>query len=137
MSIRDLKTFLAIADCGSFASAARVVHRTQSAVTAQVKALEDDLGVQLFDRSKRPPLLTDAGRAFVSKTAEVVQAYELLFREAGGAAIEGRMRLGAVSTLITGRLPRGLVALRAKYPRLRIELTMGPSADLVEKVRRG
>lgn len=137
MSIRDLKTFLAIAESGSFASAARVVHRTQSAVTAQMKALEEALGIQLFDRSKRPPLLTDAGRAFVPKTTEVVQAYEQLFQEAGSSDVEGALRLGSVPTLITGRLPRALVALRAKYPRLRIELTMGLSADLVEKVRRG
>lgn len=137
VSIRDLKTFLAIAESGSFVSAARVVHRTQSAVTAQMKALEEELGIHLFDRSKRPPRLTDAGRAFVSKTADVVQAYERLFQEGSDSEVEGRLRLGAVPTLITGRLPRALVALRAKYPRLRIELTMGLSADLVEKVRRG
>lgn len=137
MSIRDLKTFLAIARGGSFASAARAVRRTQSAVSTQMKALEEDLGIELFDRSKRPPLLTDAGRAFVPKIADVVQAYELLFQQAARSDLEGRIRLGSVPTLITGRLPRALVALRAKYPRLRIELTMGLSADLVEKVRGG
>lgn len=137
MSIRDLKTFLAIAESGSFASAARAVHRTQSAVTAQMKILEEELGIQLFDRSKRPPLLTDVGRTFVPKISHVVHAYESLFQEAGHSELEGRFRLGSVPTLITGRLPQALVALRAKYPRLRIELTMGLSADLIEKVRRG
>lgn len=137
MSIRDLKTFLAIAESGSFVAAARSVHRTQSAVTVQMRTLEEELGAALFDRAKRPPLLTDAGRAFYSKAAEVVQAYELLFQVPAGVVLEGRLRLGAVPTLITGRLPRALVALRAKYPRLRIELTMGLSADLVERVRKG
>jgi DNA-binding transcriptional LysR family regulator len=137
MSIRDLRTFLAIAQSGSFTAAANSVHRTQSAITVQMKALEEELEVRLFDRSKRPPLLTAAGRAFAPKAAEVVQAYELLFQEAGGAPVEGRLRLGSVPTMVTGKLPRALVALRGKYPRLRIELTMGLSADLVEKVRRG
>jgi DNA-binding transcriptional LysR family regulator len=137
VSIRDLKTFLAIAEGGSFASAARAVRRTQSAVSTQMKALEEELGIDLFDRSKRPPLLTDAGRAFVPKIADVVQAYELLFQRTAGSELEGRIRLGSVPTLITGRLPRALMALRSKYPRLRIELTMGLSADLVEKLRRG
>lgn len=137
MSIRDLKTFLAIAEGGSFASAARAVRRTQSAVSTQMKALEEELGIDLFDRSKRPPQLTEAGRAFVPKIADAVQAYELLFQRAAGTELEGRIRLGSVPTLITGRLPQALMALRSKYPRLRIELTMGLSADLVEKLRRG
>lgn len=137
MSIRDLKTFLAIAESGSFTGAARSIHRTQSAITVQMKTLEEKLEIRLFDRSKRPPVLTAAGRAFVPKAAEVVHAYELLFQEIAGIPVEGHLRLGAVPTMVTGRLPRALIALRAKYPRLRIELTMGLSAVLVEKVQRG
>lgn len=137
MSIRDLKTFLAIAESGSFTGAARSVHRTQSAITVQMKTLEEELDILLFDRSKRPPVLTAAGRTFVAKAAEVVHSYELLFQETAGVPVEGHLRLGAVPTMVTGRLPRALIALRGKYPRLRIELTMGLSADLVEKVQRG
>ena len=137
MSIRDLKTFLAIAESGSFTGAARSVHRTQSAITVQMKSLEEVLGIRLFDRSKRPPVLTATGRAFVPKAVEVVHSYELLFQEAAGVSVEGHLRLGAVPTMVTGRLPRALKALRGKYPRLQIELTMGLSADLVEKVHRG
>jgi len=137
VSIRDVKTFLAIAETGSFAAAARAVQRTQSAVTMQMKALEDRLGVRLFDRSKRPPVLNDAGRAFVPRAAEVVLAYDRLFQEAGEEAIGGHLRLGVVPSAITGIMPKALVALRAKYPRLHIELAMGLSADLVERLRRG
>ena len=67
MSIRDLRTFLAIAESGSFTAAAHSVHRTQSAITVQMKTLEEKLEIRLFDRSKRPPVLTASGRAFVSK----------------------------------------------------------------------
>ncbi len=137
MSIRDLKTFLAVIESGSFAGAALAVRRTQSAVTVQMKALEDELGFTLFDRSRRPPALNDAGRAFAIKAANAVEAYERLFRDSGNPAVEGLLRLGVVPSVMTGIMPQALVALRAKFPSLHIELAMGPSADLVERVRQG
>lgn len=136
VSIRHLKTFLAVAESGSFAAAARSVHRTQSAVTMQIKSLENELGVALFDRSKRPPVLSEVGRDFLPRAAEVVQSYERLFQTVAGSSVEGHLRLGVVPSAITGVMPKALVALRAKYPRLHIELAMGLSADLVERVCR-
>ncbi len=137
MSVRDLKTFLAIVESGSFARAARAVRRTQSAVTVQMKALEDELGFALFDRSKRPPVLTDAGREFAPKAAEAVSAYDRLFQDPTGTVLEGQLRLGVVPSVITGIMPLALVAVRSKFPSLHIKLTMGLSADLVERVRQG
>lgn len=137
MSIRDLRTFLAIAEGGSFAAAARAVHRTQSAVTVQMRALEDELGTVLFDRSRRPPLLNEAGRALVPRAREAVEAYDRLFDSSGGSPVEGQLRLGAVPSIVTGVLPRALVALRSRYPGLHVELVMGPSKELVERLERG
>ncbi len=137
MSIRDLKTFLAIAEGGSFAAAARRVGRTQSAVTVQMRGLEEELGQGLFDRSKRPPTLSEAGRALVPRAQEVVQAYDRLFEDAGASALQGHLRLGVVPGVITGAMPRALAALRGKYPAMHVELAMGLSKDLVERVQRG
>ncbi|HLI12098.1 MAG TPA: LysR family transcriptional regulator [Alphaproteobacteria bacterium] len=137
MSIRDLRTFLAIAETGSFAAASRMVRRTQSAVTMQMKTLEDELGAALFDRTRRPPVLSEAGRALVPKAIEAVAAYDRLFQGGAARAVEGHLRLGVVPSVITGIMPKVLIALRAKYPRLRVELAMGLSADLVERMRRG
>lgn len=136
MSIRDVKTFLAVVESGSFVGAADAVRRTQSAVTVQIRSLENELGVELFDRSKRPPILSDAGRSFVGKATEAVQAYERLFLVQENS-IEGHLSLGVVPSVITGIMPRALVALRFKYPRLHIQLSMGLSADLVDRVRLG
>lgn len=136
-NIQNIQTFLAIADSGSFSGAAKAVHRTQSAVTMQVKALEASLGVELFDRSRRPPVLNDAGRAFAEKAKEVLQAFNRLLAEADEQSIGGHLRLGAVPSVITGLIPKALVALRSKYPKLHIELTMGLSAELVKQVRQG
>jgi DNA-binding transcriptional LysR family regulator len=136
MSIRDLRTFLAVAEGGSFAAAARAVRRTQSAITVQMRSLEEELGLVLFDRSRRPPVLSEAGRALIPRATEVVRAYDRLFQEAGRSAVEGNLRLGVVPGVITGVLPRALVALRAKYPAMHVELAMGLSKDLVERVYR-
>lgn len=137
MSIRDLKTFLLIAENGSFASAARAIYRTQSAVTAQIQALEDELGVLLFDRTNRPPTLTEAARNFIPRAREVVNAYDALFRNPGEADFRGDLRLGVVPSAMTGLTPRFLVLLGERYPGLHVELAMGLSAELVSKVERG
>lgn len=136
MSIRDLKTFLAIAETGSFAAAARAIYRTQSAVTAQMQALEERLGTALFDRTTRPPSLTAAGHAFVERAASVVAEYELLFAS-DDETLRGHLRLGVVPSVITGLVPRALAMLRARHPALHVEVSMGLSAELVNRVRRG
>ena len=61
MSLRALRTLQAIARHGSFAAAGKAVGLTQSAVSLQVKALEEEFGAPLFDRSRRLPVLTEAG----------------------------------------------------------------------------
>jgi DNA-binding transcriptional LysR family regulator len=136
-NIQNIKTFLAIAESGSFSAAAKAVFRTQSAITMQVKTLEDSLGVELFDRSKRPPLLNNAGRAFAEKAKEVVYAFDRLVAEVNSETIGGQLNLGVVPSVITGLIPKALVALRLKYPKVHIEVTMGQSAELVKQVRRG
>lgn len=137
MSIRDLRTFLAIAEGGSFVAAARSVRRTQSAVTVQMKTLEDEFRIVLFDRVRRPPVLSPAGRAFLPRAIEAVEAYDRLYLSAANAVIEGHLRLGVVPSVITGILPKALLALRARYPAIHIELAMGLSKDLVDRVQRG
>jgi DNA-binding transcriptional LysR family regulator len=138
MSLRYLRTLTAIAERGSFAGAAQSVNLTQSAVSMQMKALEQQLGVKLFDRTKRPPTLTPAARSIAARADEVLAAYERLLRGTEGPEeIAGHLRLGAVPSVMTGLLPPALVALRGRHPGVRVDLTMGLSADLVERLARG
>jgi DNA-binding transcriptional LysR family regulator len=137
MSIQNLRTLLAIAERGSFAAAAREVHLTESAVSMQVKALEEELGLVLFDRSKRPPVLTEAGRAMLPEVRELVRGYERLSRGKDDAApVEGHLRLGAVPSVLTGLLPGALAALQRKHPGLHVEIAMALSAELVQRMAR-
>lgn len=137
MSIRHLRTLLAIADRGSFAAAAREVHLTESAVSMQMKALEDELGLALFDRTRRPPVLTEAARALLPEAERLVGGYDRLAKSRGEERpVEGNLRLGAVPSVITGILPGVLAKLRRKHPGVHVEIAMALSAELVERVAR-
>ncbi len=76
MSIRQLKTLLAVADAGSFAAAAERLGLTQSAVSAQIRNLEADIGAVLFDRSRKPPTLSEAGRALLPQVRDIVAGFD-------------------------------------------------------------
>jgi len=137
MSIRHLRTLMAIAERGSFAAAARDVHLTESAVSMQMKALEAELGLSLFDRSTRPPALTDAARALLPEAEELIAGYDRLARRKGDEGpVAGHLRLGAVPSVITGLLPGAIAAVRRRHPGVHVEITMALSAELVERVAR-
>src|SRR6185295_20272516 len=98
---------------------------------------EDELGLVLFDRSKRPPVLTEAARALLPEARELVGSYDRLVRRKDETEpVEGHLRLGAVPSVITGVLPRAIAALRRKHPGVHVEIAMALSAELVERVGR-
>ncbi len=138
MSIRQLKTFVAIAEQGTFAAAAEAMALTQSAVSVQVKNIEDEMGRELFDRSKRPPVLNEAGRALVPHARKLITEYDALRDHiSDDSAYEGAFRLGSVGSLLTGFIPSVLLTLKERYPRLHIELASGFTSELVTLVDRG
>ncbi len=103
----------------------------------QMKALEEELGLALFDRSKRPPALTEAGRSLLPEAKELVGGYERLARRKDEMQpVEGQLRLGAVPSVITGILPGAIAAMRRKHPGVHVEIAMALSAELVERVGR-
>jgi DNA-binding transcriptional LysR family regulator len=135
MSLRALKTLVAIAEHGSFAAAARALNLSESAVSTQVRGLEAELHIALFDRAKRPPVLNEAGKALVGKARELIASYEELQSSVSSKGeIEGRIRLGAVGTTLTGILPAVLTVIRERYPNLHIEIVSGFSEELVAQV---
>ena len=138
MSLRALRTLQAIARHGSFAGAGKAVGLTQSAVSLQVKALEEEFGAALFDRSRRLPVLTEAGRIVVARSAEVLALYDDIAAALGDErSLAGRLRVGAVQTALAGVLPDALVALNRAHPRVRVSVSVGLSAEMAEKVAAG
>jgi DNA-binding transcriptional LysR family regulator len=135
MNLRALRTLLTVAEHGSFANAARVLTLSQSAVSTQIKGLEAELKTELFDRSKRPPALNDAGKAVVAKARDLIASYEDIQNELKSAgSVEGRIRLGAVGSTLTGLIPAVLTVIRHRYPNLHIEIVSGFSGDLLREV---
>lgn len=138
MSIRHLKTLVAIADKGSFVEAADAMFITQAAVSMQMKALEDELNMTLFDRTRRPPTLNEAGMSIVPKAREVVRNYEQLMETSAiFDELSGQLSLGSVPTMLTGVLPTALARLRHSLPRLHIAVSSGLSSSLIAQVDRG
>ena len=138
MSIRRLKTLIAVAECGSFIGAANSTFLTPAAVSQQMKILEQELGIALFDRKNRTPGLTPVGSALVSKAREIVQAYENMVRSVTGeGALVDDLIIGAVPTTMTGLIPKAIKSLRDTYTGLHIRIMPGLSSELYSLVDRG
>jgi len=138
MSIRQLRTLLAIQDHGSFSAAAAACHVTHAAVSQQMKALETLWGVALFDRKGRRPELTPTGRALASKADEIIRAYDgILASVIGDQGFQGEFVLGAVPTTLTGLVPLALSLLRQRHADLRVTIYPGLSRQLMQQLDRG
>ena len=137
MEVRQFKTLVAIADYGSFAAAADAVGLTQSAISLQIKNLEDELGIELFDRRHRPPVLNTKGTLLVEHARTIVTTCDLIARLGAGNVLEGSLVFGAVPTSLGGIVPEALAAMREQHPNLHISVKSGLSLELAGQVRSG
>ncbi|NOD35813.1 LysR family transcriptional regulator [Ruegeria sp. HKCCA6837] len=137
MNINQLKTLLAVIEQKSFAAAGEVIGLSPSAVSLQIKAMEDELGVQLFDRIKRPPVPTARGRALAEHAQQTLTLFEASARVARGEIVRSRLAIGAVPTALASFLTVGLKALQTTYPALQVEVKNGSSSALAQKLTDG
>ena len=136
MDIRVLYTIVAIAEHGSFLAASRALSLSPAAVSLHVKIIEEELGATLFDRSVRPPVLTDAGRRTLERARRVLAAWEEL-GDNGPNDVTGALTVGAVPTAVAPILAPGLAELHRCRPHLRVSLTTGYAEELEERLSRG
>jgi DNA-binding transcriptional LysR family regulator len=128
MEIRQLEIFRALARELNFTKAAARVHCVQSNVTTQIRALENELGVRLFDRLAKRVVLTDAGQRFLPYAERVLATLEEGRASVGqNATPSGPLRIGTPESLLTYRLPRILARFRKLYPK--VELIFRPYLD--------
>ncbi len=136
-SIRLLRTFLAVADEGSFAAAAPRVALTQAAVGQQMRALEAELRRPLFGRQGKGVVLNEAGRELVPQVRRLVAQYDQLQAPPrSAAAIAGTAHLGAVVSAVR-LLVQATLALKERHPALDVQVSSAKSIELVDRVLDG
>ena len=137
MELRHLRYFVAVAEELHFRRAAERLYVAQPAVSEQIRKLECELGVQLFERTQRSVLLTDPGRALLVEARRVLQHAEVACQAAREArdAAAGRLRIGYVPDVLPGSLARVLLQLAVAAPAVQVELETGRSLDLLQGVR--
>lgn len=134
MDVKTLYTLTAIADRGSMARAGQAIGLSLSAVSMQMRSLEDELGMRLFDRTRRPPVLTDAGLALTHRARELLAHWETMTQALKRDAASGLLKLGAVHTCVSGVLPLALARMHRRGHSIDIHLTTGLTHDLERAV---
>jgi len=122
---------------GTFAAAGQHVGLTQSAVSAQIKHLEDALGVKLFDRTGRSATLNCAGQRAVPLAEEILDIFSRMGTPDSANNFQGALRIGAIGSVQTGLLPQALVALKQRAPFIEVNLVPGVSLNLLSQVDAG
>ncbi|OLU26251.1 LysR family transcriptional regulator [Pseudomonas sp. PA15(2017)] len=135
--LRELKTFLTVVRCGTFAAAGKQIGLTQSAVSAQIRNLEDSVGQALFDRTGRTATLNQAGARAVPLAEKILEQFSLMSTPERLEDYRGELRIGAIGTVQSCLMPAMLLKLREQAPGIETKLVPGVSLDLLNQVDSG
>lgn len=135
MNLRFLRTVAALAEHPSLISAANSLGLSHSAVSLQIKSLEDELQIEIIDRNTRPSTLTDKGLALVELANQMFGVHDQIRSLAQDGGLTGRVTIGIVPSALSGLLPPALERLRAAHPELQVNIRSGLSGDLAQAVR--
>lgn len=138
MEVRQLNTLIRAAQFQSFSKAAESLGYSQSAVTVQIKALEEELGVRLFDRMGKRVILTAQGRRFLEYAHSVLDTIHSA-RQAmsDDTDLNGCLHIGTLESLCFFRLPGLMQQFRRENPGVSLRVTTGSPEELIEKMERG
>jgi len=132
-----LRAFVAVVECGGFSQAAERLLRGQSAVSLQVKRLEDRLGVKLLDRNPRRVALTPEGELLLDRARRILRLNDELVAQFSEVELSGLVRLGAPEDFATSHLPAVLARFARAHPRVALEVTCELTLEVIERFRTG
>jgi DNA-binding transcriptional LysR family regulator len=137
LDVDQLRTFVAIADTGSFTRAAETVHKTQSAVSMQMKRLEERLGRAVFERDGRQSRLTEEGERLLDYARRIVRLNAECLASFSDQELTGRVRLGLPDDYADRYLPEILARFARSNPRAEVTVVCEPTPNLVERIQHG
>ena len=138
MEIRQLATFIRVAQFNSFSRAAESLGYSQSAVTVQIRQLEEELDTRLFDRMGKRIALTDTGERFFNHACEIMsQVNQARLSVTSTAELHGTLHIGTIESLACLKLPTVLHLYRKYNPKVTIRITVGEPEQLIEQMERG
>lgn len=137
LQIDWLRAFLAVVDTGSMTAAAKQVFRSQSAVSMQIRKLEDSVGRSLLNRGAGPITLTPAGYDLLAHARRLMEIHAGALTALHGSGIGGRLSLGVPDDYVMTYLAPVLRTFASRYAEVELTLVCEPSISLVAKVERG
>lgn len=139
MTITQLQYVLAVAEHQNFTKAAQKVFVTQPTLSMQIQKLEEELDIQIFDRSKKPIQLTETGRKIVNQARNIVnesdRIQDIVDQQKG--FIGGAFRLGVIPTIMPTLLPMFLNNFIKKYPKVKLKIEELNTEAILEKLKEG
>jgi len=137
MNIRNIETFMRVAERESFTEAAKQLNYSQSTVTMQIQQLERELGYPLFDRIGRKISITPSGKIFMRYADEILHIMQKAHSiNKDPKEIHGTLRIGTIESLLFNIIIDVLPEYREKYPNIKIELMSGGSIDQLDLIRK-
>jgi DNA-binding transcriptional LysR family regulator len=139
MELRDLRSFVAVAQHRNFSRAAEQLHVSQPALSEQIRKLEDELGAPLFDRTSRGATLTAAGEAFLPQARSVLAQADVAAETVRmvSAGLAGTLTLGFIDSAALGILPPLIRRFTARYPAVKLRLRELGTRRQLEAVEAG
>lgn len=139
MELRDLRSLAGIAETGSLSAAAKKLNLTQPALSASLRRLEEELGVELVTRHSRGSELTEEGKYVLQKAYDIFNEVSEVTSVVQNLAEEpvGSVRLGLPTTVAGGLIPEFFPLLRARYPQIRLHIVEAMSGVLAELLQLG
>ncbi|WP_299047731.1 LysR family transcriptional regulator [uncultured Tateyamaria sp.] len=138
MTIRLLRTLVAVADNKTFSAAASAVHVTHAAVSQQMQTLEADLGLTLFNRSTRTPELTPVAHEVVARARALLADYDNLVPSVlADGGLSGVLKLGALGTTLTGLTPQAVAVFKGRFPAVGLHIRPALTGVSLAEIERG